>query len=255
MNSNEILHSNQELFTIVATGESGASLRGLSRMSGIPHQKLSVWFKNDLAGKSVPETLQSLRGKDLHLADSVTIRGGKTKPVKAFVAGKIVAYAAYALKIPQAIAIQDQLDAIGMESYIQGETGYLPSQYQESTLEARYQIQRLVKDANPWRQLYSKEVCDRVRSWYFPRNFFWKFAYNWMTPEEIAFLNEHNPVIEGIWQRRDRIFQFLSEETRDRLEPEIAALCLLIETSTSRSDFETRYARKSGLDQKELINA
>lgn len=251
----EILSVNQEFFTIAATGESGVSIRGLSRLSGIPHQQLSRWFKNDLAHKSVPEALKSLLGKDLNLAHFVRIRGGKIKPIRSFVAAKVIAYAAYKLELPQAVAVQDQLEAIGIDSFIQGATGYLPEQYQAATKDLRYEIQRLVRDANPWRRLYSKEVCDRIRSWYFPRDFFWTFAYAWMTQEEINFLNEHNPVIEGIWQRRDRIFQFLNDETRDRLEPEIAALCLLVETSTSRTDFETRYARHQGLDQQDFFNA
>jgi hypothetical protein len=76
-----------------------------------------------------------------------------------------------------------------------------------------------------------------------------------MTQEEIDFLNEHNPVVEGIWQRQARIFQHLSEATRDRLAPEIAALCTLVESSTGRQDFETRWHRIHGADQQELFNA
>lgn len=250
-----VLNANQEFFTISTTGESGASIRGLSRLTGIPKSTISDWFKKDLSGENVPKPLKALRGKPLYLSESVKVKGKTVKAIRSSVVGKIVAYAAYRLELPQAIAIQDNLDGIGIESFIQGQTGYLPAQYQESTLEPRHQIARLVKEPNPWKLLYSKEVCDRVRSWYFPRDFFWKFAYGWMTTEEIEFLNEHNPVIEGIWQRRDRIFQFLSGETRDRLAPEIAGLCLLIETSTSRQDFETRYNRKHGLNQQDLFSA
>jgi len=255
MQDTSILSANQEFFTIAATGESGVSLRGLSRLSGIPHQQLSRWFKNDLAGSGVPEALKALLGKDLNLAHFARVRGGKIKPLRSFVAAKVIAYAAYKLELPQAIAIQDQLETIGIESFLQGETGYLPEQFQEATRDPRYEIKRLVRDSNPWRRLYSKEVCDKVRSWYFPRDFFWTFAYAWMTPEEVAFLDEHNPIVEGIWQRRERIFQFLSEDTRDRLEPEIQSLCLLIETSTGKQDFETRYKRSRGLNQQELTYA
>lgn len=250
-----VLNSNQEFFTISPSGESGVSIRGLSRLTGMPKSTLIDWFKKDLTGSGVPAVLKPMTGKPLYMTESVKVRGKEVKPIRSAVAAKFVAYAAYKLENPQAVEIQDQLDGIGMESYIQGATGYLPTKFQESTQDARYEITRLVKEPNPWKLLYSREVCDRVRSWYFPRDFFWKFAYSWMTPEEVEFLNEHNPVIEGIWQRRDRIFQFLSDETRDRLAPEIAGLCLLIETSTSRQDFETRYNRKNGLDQQDFFSA
>lgn len=251
----EILSVNQELFTIVASGESGVSIRGLARLSGLDHSTISKWFKFDLVTERLPEELRVLQGKALYLVTEIKVRGKIIKAIRSDIAAEIIQYAAIDLQKPEARESLKAFIAIGLNSFIQGSTGYLPEQYQESTLEPRYQIARLVKEPNPWKLLYSREVCDRVRSWYFPRDFFWKFAYGWMTAEEIEFLNEHNPVIEGIWQRRDRIFQFLSDETRDRLAPEIAGLCLLIETSTSRTDFETRYNRKHGLDQQEFINA
>ena len=253
-NDTQILSSKQEFFTIAVTGESAISIRGLGRMTGMPKSTLIDWFKSDLTGSGVPEALKALPGKALYVTEEIKVRGKAIKAIRTDVAAKVIAYAAYKLEIPQAIAIQDRLGPIGLNSFIQGETGYLPEQYQEATKDPRYEIKRLVRDANPWRRLYSKEVCGKARSWYFPRDFFWKFAYSWMTAEEIAFLNEHNPVIEGIWQRQERIFQFLSEETLDRLEPEIQSLCLLVETSTSKQDFETRYKRSIGLNQQEFLN-
>ena len=38
-------------------------------------------------------------------------------------------------------------------------------------------------------------------------------------------------------------------------EIEIAALCTLVESSTGRQDFETRWRRIHGQDQQELFNA
>ena len=250
----DILRANQEIFTIVPSGESGVSIRGLSRMSGLNHSTISKWFKFDLVTERLPEELRALRGKALYLVTEIKVRGKIIKAIRSDIAAEIIQYAAIDLQKPEAREALKAFIAIGLDSFIQGATGYLPEQYQSATADPRHEIHRLVKEPNPWKLLYSKEVCDRVRCWYFPRDFFWKFAYGWMTTEEIEFLNEHNPVMEGIWQRRDRIFQFLSDETRDRLAPEIAALCLLIETSTSRQDFETRYNRKNGLDQQEFVN-
>ena len=259
----DILSANQEFFTIVPSCESGVSIRGLAKLSGIPQKTLSRWFESDLSGKSVPEPLKALPSKGnpvsqnreiLYLAHEIKVRNNPIKAVRSDIAAQVIQYAAFELGKDEAKESLKSFIAIGLDSFIQGATGYLPEQYQSATKDPRYEIHRLVKEPNPWKLLYSKEVCDRVRCWYFPRDFFWKFAYGWMTTEEIEFLNEHNPVMEGIWQRRDRIFQFLSDETRDRLAPEIAALCLLIETSTSRQDFETRYNRKNGLDQQEFVN-
>jgi hypothetical protein len=255
MNSSEILHSMQELFTIVATGESGVSLRGLSRMSGIPNQTLSVWFKTDLAHAGAPEPLKPLAGKVLYLPNQVKVRGKLIKPIRAEIAAEIIQYAAIDLQKPEAKKALRSFIAIGLDSYIQGETGFLAAANQQATRDARYEITRLVREPNPWKRLYSAETCGKIRSWYFPRDFFWKFAYGWMTQDEIDFLNEHNPVIEGIWQRRDRIFQMISQDTRDRLAPEIAALCTLVESSTCRTDFETRWRRIHGMDQQELFYA
>ena len=253
-NDTQILSSKQEFFTIAVTGESGVSIRGLSRMTGIPHPTLVRWFQFSMVHKSIPEPLKPLAGKVLYLDSDVKVRNKLVKPIRSDIASAVIKYAAFSLNKSEAQAAIGSFIDIGLNSFIQGETGYLPEQYQEATKDPRYEIKRLVRDANPWRRLYSKEVCGEARSWYFPRDFFWKFAYSWMTAEEIAFLNEHNPVIEGIWQRQERIFQFLSEETRDRLEPEIQSLCLLVETSTSKQDFETRYKRSIGLNQQEFLN-
>lgn len=163
--------------------------------------------------------------------------------------------AAIDLQKPEARVTLKACRTIGFDSFIQGETGFLAAANQQSTQDARYEITRLVREPNPWKRLYSAETCGKIRSWYFPRDFFWRFAYGWMTQDEIDFLNEHNPVIEGIWQRRDRIFQMISQETRDRLAPEIAALCTLVESSTCRTDFETRWRRIHGMDQQELFYA
>jgi hypothetical protein len=254
MQNTEVLHSMQELFTIVSTGESGVSLRGLFRLSGIDVSTLSKWFKFDLLTERLPKELHPLQGKPLYLLTEspIKVRGKAIKPIRSNIAWAVIEYAAFDLLKPEARQTLKNSGSIGFESWIQGATGYLPEQYQASTIDARYEITRLVREPNPWKRLYSARTCEKIRSWYFPRDFFWKFAYAWMTPEEIAFLNEHNPVIEGIWQRRDRIFQMLSQETRDRLAPEIAALCTLVESSTSRSDFETRWMRIHGNDQQEI---
>jgi hypothetical protein len=242
-----------EFFTIAPSGECAVSIRGLARMCGVSHtaiEKLLIALGNQTA----PKMLETLYGQDFYLATNIVRRGKQIKPIRAKIASNIIRY--YDQQGNE--AAKNSLNAfleIGFDSYVQGVTGYLPAKYGESSLEARHQITRLVREPDPWKRMYSKETCDRIRSWYFPRDFFWKFAYKWMTADEISFLNKHNPVLPSDSQRINRIFQHLSPQTRDRLSPEIHTLCTLIESSTSRQDFETRYSRIRGLDQMELFNA
>jgi hypothetical protein len=97
MQNTEVLHSMQELFTIVSTGESGVSLRGLSRLSGIDVSTLSKWFKFDLTHQETPEPLKALHGKALYLDVDVKVRGKIVKPVRSDVAMRVVEYAAFVL--------------------------------------------------------------------------------------------------------------------------------------------------------------
>jgi hypothetical protein len=256
MDNTEVLHSNQEFFTVVATGESGISIRGLSRLTGIAKSTLARWFDNDLSHDGLPKHLKPLQGKALylsHLVHEIKVRGKAIKPIRAEIAAEIIFYAAIELGKDAAKQALRDTASIGLTSYIQGKTGFLDEKFAKSTTRQRDAIDNLVFSANPWEALYSQEMCDRVRSWYFPRNFFWTFCYNWMTSEEIKFLDECNPVIEGRWQRKNRIFQHLSQATRDRLEPQIRDLCVLLVSSTSRQDFETRYKRANGYNQQEIF--
>ncbi len=109
---------------------------------------------------------------------------------------------------------------------------------------AAEQLQSSIKKyANPWEQLYSEEICSKFKEWYWYKDIFWHLDCSRMTSSEKYFLNYHNPFIDNVVGGHNLIFQYLSEETRNRLEPEIAKLVELIATSTSRSDFDARYDR------------
>jgi len=141
-----------------------------------------------------------------------------------------------------------------IELYIQQQTGYLPKKTKQVKRDAHHEIQRLVREPDAWKWLYSENICNTIYKWEISKEFFWKHNCSWLTHEEALFLDDHNPALWCIWTSLDIVINGLSDETRDRLAPEIAALCLLIETSTSRQDFETRYNRKNGLDQQEFVN-
>ncbi|MGL5058590.1 MAG: hypothetical protein ACRC62_01315 [Microcoleus sp.] len=141
-----------------------------------------------------------------------------------------------------------------LEIYIQQQTGYLPEKTKQVKRDTRYEIQRLVREPDAWKWLYSESICNTIYKWGIPESFFWKNC-SWLTHEELLFLNDHNPALWFIWASRDVVINGLSQETRDRLAPEIAALCTLVESSTGRQDFETRWRRIHGQDQQELFNA
>jgi len=252
-----ILHKMQngvEFFLVLQDGKplgAAVSIRGLARMCGVSHTAIEKLLIS-LGNQTAPKILETLYGQEFYMVTKITRRGKQVTPIRSKVAVAIIRYYD---RLGYEVARQsfDAFAEIGFDSYIQGAVGYLPDEYQESTQDSRYEITRLIREPDPWKRLYSAGTCEKVRSWYFPRDFFWKFAYDWMTPDEILFLNEHNPVIPGIWQRGNRIHQHLSEETRDRLAPEMSNLCILIETSTSKQDFETRYNRAKGYDQKEAF--
>lgn len=253
----DILHKSQdgiEFFLVLQNGKpigAAVSIRGLARMCGVALNAIQYLLKS-LDQQTAPKTLETLYGQEFYMTTKIVRRNKEVTPIRSKVAVAIIRYYDR-LGYEQAQKSFDAFAEIGFDSYIQGAVGYLPDDYQESTRDSRYEITRLIKEPDPWKRLYSAATCEKVRSWYFPRDFFWKFAYEWMTPDEILFLNEHNPVIPGILQRGNRIHQHLSEETRDRLAPEISNLCILIETSTSKQDFETRYSRGKGYDQKEAF--
>lgn len=246
-----VMQDGVEFFAVLSSGECAVSVRGLARMCGVSHTAIEKLLKA-LGNRTAPKRLEKLYGKEFYLATGLVRRGKAVTPIRGKIAQSIIRY-----YDKQGYEVAEQsyeaFAEIGFDSYVQGIVGYLPSQYTESTLEARYQISRLVKEPNPWKRLYSAAMCEKIRSWYFPKKFFWKFAYAWMTDDERDFLDKHNPVIPGIWQRQARIFQHLSQETRDRLAPEIAALCTLVESSTCRQDFETRWNRIHGADQLEAF--
>jgi hypothetical protein len=246
----DILYANEngiEFWTVTSTGESAVSQRGLSRMCGVQPKAIRYLLGE---GRSLLG-LETIEEHELYLGEEIVKRFAKIKPIRSKYAAKVIKYYAKQGR-DRAWESLECFAAIGIDSYIQGVTGWLPKEKQSSQ-DSRNEINRLIKDADPWKQLYSAATCDKVRRWYFPRDFFWKFAYDWMTTEEIQFLNNYNPVDAANQQRSNRIHQHLSKETRERLTPEIAGLRVLIESATSRQDFETRYNRAKGYDQKEAF--
>jgi len=111
-------------------------------------------------------------------------------------------------------------------------------------------IDRIADCANPWKQLYEKEFCDRVFGW-FGAAFYWKYAYCDLTPTEKAKIDSLNPPVKGI--RSFKIHQYLTPETRDRLVPYLIHLAGVVDGAASREHFILGYERRfGGHDQKRI---
>ena len=220
-----------EFFTIVSTGESAVSVRGLSKMSGVPNQTISRWF-SDLPHESTPGWLKSLQGMPLDLPHEFTKKGKKIKPVPAKTASKFISLVARHLGKDQAFETLDAIAEIGLTSYIQTQTGWLPERY-TSAPESHRSIDRILNEAAPWEIFFDPKFC-RPFFGGFGGSGYWKFVYSWMTAEEKAKINQLNPPQNGI--RRHKIHQFLPEEIRDRLAPHVVRLDAFMGLSRGSKD-------------------
>jgi transcriptional regulator with XRE-family HTH domain len=144
-----------EFFTVVATGESGMSQSGLARACGVSRQAL-IKIEQALVTKSSLKTpkpstgkgfapvtkapskwLQPFAGKDLTLMRDYSNSDGKTRNVTIytaeFCAAVIKHYAYSGSKAAQ--DFDSSLGVIGLTSYIQSQTGWLPEEFKAAPKE------------------------------------------------------------------------------------------------------------------------
>jgi hypothetical protein len=164
-----VMQDGIEFFTVAESGECAVSVRGLARMCGVRLQEIQRDLGLD--HKTGNKRLECLDGLELFTTTSIVRSGKAIKPIRSQVAVKIVKHCAVSRKKSEALEALAAFAEIGFDSYVQAVTGYLPAQYAESTLEARHQITRLIREPNPWKRLYSAEMCDKIRTWYFPQRF------------------------------------------------------------------------------------
>jgi P63C domain len=138
-----------EFWTVVSTGESATSLRGLSRLSGIPQRTIVDWFLSDLSHEGIPKQLKPLAGKTLYLSGEIKRRGKLIKPVLMDIAMEVVEYAAFDLGKPIARVTYKEFAKIGATSYAQGQTGWLPIEKQSSR-QSRSLIDFILNDPKAW---------------------------------------------------------------------------------------------------------
>lgn len=250
-NSSEVLRTERngvEYFTIVSTGESGMSQRGLARACGKRISTIQNLIQNLTDGKA-PKRLERFLGKDLNLTNEFVKKGGSIIIYKAdFCSATIKHYSRLGSEVAQ--DFDDAIGEIGLTSYIQTQTGWLPEQYTAAP-QTQKRISNILEAPNPWKRLYDKDFCKKVYSWY-GSSFYWTFCYSFLNPVERCKLNQLNPVENG--KRRDRIHQYLPQDIRDRLEKEIVSLIVVVNLSSNKSQFEDNYQKQFGdFSQLELL--
>lgn len=258
--SNDILRQEIdgiEYFTIASTGESGMSQRGLSRLCGVQHRAIQKMLEN-LANKTASKWLQILVGYDLYLANKTNVKGGETTPIKASVCWGILRYYERKGKAEAAIAL-DAIGAIGINSFIQAKTGWLPEQYQSSRKQ-RQEVSRILETPQPWTRVFEAEFEEhlaRITKLHKKhiRNgiYYWELVYNWMTPEERAKLDVVNPVLSN-GRRRHKIHQMLDEATKQRLSPHITSVLTLMQSANTIAELRRLIQRRYGVDQPNLFD-
>ncbi|MBC6435511.1 hypothetical protein FM036_39320 [Nostoc sp. HG1] len=258
--SNDILRQEIdgiEYFTVASTGESGMSQRGLSRLCGVRLSTVQNILEN-LTENKAPLWLQNLAQEGLYLTDKVSFKGGEIKPIKATVCWGILRYYERKGK-PEAASALDAIGAIGINSFIQALTGWLPEQYQSSRKQ-RQEVSRILETPQPWTLMFESEFEEnlaRITKLHKKhiRNgiYYWELVYNWMTPEEKAKLDVVNPVLAN-GRRRYKIHQMLDEVTRLRLSPHVTSVLVLMQSANTIAELRRLIQRRYGVDQPNLFD-
>jgi hypothetical protein len=139
-----------EFFTVVATGESAVSIRGLARMSGVPFENVRRWFL-DLTHVGVPKWLKPLQTLPLDLTHEVVKNGKAIKPIPAKTASKFLSLVAKNFKTDAALDSLDAIAEIGLTSYIQSKTGWLPEEFKAAP-EAHKSLDEFLSLAKDWEE-------------------------------------------------------------------------------------------------------
>jgi hypothetical protein len=153
MNNQTVLRTESngiEFFTVVATGESAVSIRGLARMSGVPFENVRRWF-SDLTHAGVPKWLKPLQTLPLNLTHEVVKNGKEIKPIPAKAASKFLSLVAKNLKTDAALDSLDAIAEIGLTSYIQSKTGWLPEEFKAAPA-AHKKLDSLLDLAKEWEE-------------------------------------------------------------------------------------------------------
>jgi hypothetical protein len=230
-------------------------------MTGVPETTLRRWL-SDLRHYSTQEDLKWLKSLveiDLHLRHEIKKRGKLIKPISAKFASKFISLVARYLKTDEAFDTLDAIGEIGLTSYIQGETGWLPKGHQSSH-ESRQRVNCILETPEPWSLMFEKEFeehLSRITKLHKRdiRNglFYWEFIYNWLNGSERAKLEQINPVLPG-GRRKHKIHNCIEQATKDRLRGHVLAIFNLMQSANTVRELRRMVQRRYGVDQGDLFD-
>ncbi len=225
-----------ELFTNARSGESGMSQTGLARACGVSRQTI-IKVEATLVTKAPSKRLEAFVGKALTLVTNATKNGKAVKVYRSAFCAAVIKH--YAKTHEKADEFDAAIGEIGLTSFIQSQTGWLPEQYKAAPAAHDRALRLFILDyPDPWERFYDKSFCEKVFRW-FGAQFYWDFVYSALTPEEACKVNALNPPIAGM--RADKIHQYLTPEAKTRLTPYIRDLTVGVAYSLTRQDFLAGY--------------
>jgi hypothetical protein len=249
-NNNNIIRTEKdgiEFFTVVATGESGLSQSGLARLCGKSQQAISKLVIS-LTTKCEIKRLKRFVGKPLTLTTNASGKHLKARNAtiynSEFCFAVIKHYAIEGSEIAENTL--DAIGEIGINSFIQGVTGWLPKEYQ-SNPEARNRVlDQKRKRVHP---LFGDENMNKVASFLkVGRNhpklakWMWCYIYCTFSQEEICKLNVNNPV-QPNGHRKDCIYEWLEENATEAHKKHFDKVLTLVQISTSQQEFANMFNR------------
>jgi hypothetical protein len=139
-----------EFFTFKATGLSGMSETGLSRLVGVSQQSVHDLIQNIITGLARSKCFKPFVGKSFILQAQATINGKKVPVsiIPAHICGVIINYYAFISQHKTETAYYSSLKftEMGIERWIQGITGWQPQTLPELTVES---VETFINDFLP----------------------------------------------------------------------------------------------------------
>lgn len=106
-----------EFYTVVSSGESGMSQRGLAKFCGVHHRSIQYILDN-LAKNKASKWLNPCLGKDLYLANEYEKEGGEIKIIRAEICSSIIKHFAFTGHKEAQYALE-KFTEIGINTWIQ----------------------------------------------------------------------------------------------------------------------------------------
>lgn len=164
----EILRTEEngvEYFTVVETGESGMSQRGLARACGVDENTIRYLVKsitsNNLRNKSTQKRFKRFVGEDLSLRNKIPNKnGGAIKALNAKFCFAVIKH--YAVEGYDTAEITlDSVGEIGITAFIHQKTGHTPKQYIAAP-QAHLTISQIMDKPRVFEPLFGNTQCNKI---------------------------------------------------------------------------------------------